>query len=209
MSSQALRVMRYGVENVEAESATCKKIAKLAQYNSGFDVGRSAEVATNSHFLYNRKRVQCWSMSLIERVQKDMVDAMKTKAEGRLSALRMMKAALKKQEIDSMKPLDEAAEMQVMNTLLKQRREAADLFRKGGREELASKEEAEAAILESYLPSAPSTAELEEAVTLAISETGASSAKQMGAVMKAAQARLAGKRIDGKALSELVKQRLG
>ncbi len=148
-------------------------------------------------------------MSLIERVQKDMVDAMKAKAEDRLSALRMMKAALKKQEIDSMKPLNEAAEMQVMNTLLKQRREAADFFRKGGREELATKEEAEAALLESYLPPAPSNSELEEAVALAIAETGASSAKQMGAVMKAAQAKLAGKRIDGKALSELVKQRLG
>lgn len=138
-----------------------------------------------------------------------MVEAMKARAEGRLSALRMMKAALKKHEIDSMKPLNEAAEMQVMNTLLKQRREAADLFRKGGREELATKEEAEAAILETYLPAAPSAAELEEAVTVAISETGASSAKQMGAVMKAVQAKLAGKRLDGKALSELVKQRLG
>ena len=138
-----------------------------------------------------------------------MVEAMKARAEARLSALRMMKAALKKHEIDSMKPLNEAAEMQVMNTLLKQRREAADLFRKGGREELAVKEEAEAAILESYLPAAPSTAELESAVTQAISETGASSAKQMGAVMKAVQAKLAGKRIDGKAVSELVKQRLG
>lgn len=138
-----------------------------------------------------------------------MVEAMKAKAEGRLSALRMMKAALKKHEIDSMKPLNEAAEMQVMNTLLKQRREAADLFRKGGREELAAKEEAEAAIIESYLPAAPSAADLEQAVTLAISETGASSAKQIGAVMKVVQSKLAGKRIDGKALSDLVKQRLG
>ena len=107
-----------------------------------------------------------------------------------------------------MKPLDEAAEMQVMNTLLKQRRESADLFRKGGRDELAAKEEAEIQILESYLPSAPSQAEMEEAVSAAIGETGATSAKQMGAVMKAAQARLAGRRVDGKALSELVKSRL-
>ncbi|MDQ2712904.1 MAG: GatB/YqeY domain-containing protein [Acidobacteriota bacterium] len=134
---------------------------------------------------------------------------MKAKEEGRLGALRMMKAALKKHEIDAMKPLNEAAEMQVMNTLLKQRHESADLFRKGGRQELAEKEEAEAAILEGYLPSGPSAAELEEAVNAAIAETGASSAKQMGAVMKAAQARLAGKRVDGKALSELVKQKLG
>ena len=121
----------------------------------------------------------------------------------------MVKAALKKQEIDSMKPLDEAAEMQVMNTLLKQRREAADLFRKGAREELAAKEEAEIGILESYLPAAPSADEMAAAVAAAISETNANSSKQMGLVMKAAQQRLAGKRVDGKALSELVKQKLG
>jgi uncharacterized protein len=148
-------------------------------------------------------------MSLLERVQKDMVEAMKAKEEGRLSALRMIKAALQKQQIDGMKPLTEASEMQVMNTLLKQRRESAELFRKGGRDELAAKEEAEITIIESYLPAAPSAEELEEAVSAAIAETGANSAKQMGAVMKAAQARLAGKRVDGKALSELVKQRLG
>lgn len=147
-------------------------------------------------------------MPLLDTVQKDLVNAMKAKDEARLSTLRMVKSALKKQEIDSMKPLDAAAEMQIMNTLLKQRREAADLFRKGGREDLATKEEAEMVILESYLPSSPTEAEMNEAVSAAISETGASSAKQMGAVMKAAQARLAGKRVDGKVLSELVKQRL-
>ena len=148
-------------------------------------------------------------MSLLERVQRDMVEAMKAKDEARLSALRMVKAALQKQQIDSMKPLNETGEMQIMNTLLKQRRESAGLFRKGGREELAAKEETELTILESYLPSAPSAAELEQAVSAAIEETRADSPKQMGAVMKAAQARLSGKRVDGKALSELVKQRLG
>jgi uncharacterized protein len=148
-------------------------------------------------------------MLLLDRVQKDMVAAMKAKDEARLSALRMVKSALQKHQIDSMKPLNEAAEMQVMNTLLKQRRESADLFRKGGREELATKEEAEIRIIESYLPAAPTEAELEQAVSEAIAETGASSSKQMGAVMKAAQAKLAGKRIDGKILSDLVKQRLG
>jgi uncharacterized protein len=137
-----------------------------------------------------------------------MVNAMKAKDESRLSALRMMKSALQKQQIDSMKPLDEAAELQVMNTMLKQRRESAQLFRTGGREELAAKEETEIDIIEGYLPSAPSAAEIEQAVTSAISETGATSQKQMGAVMKAAQAKLAGKRVDGKALSEIVKQRL-
>jgi len=138
-----------------------------------------------------------------------MVQAMKAKDEIRLSVLRMMKSALQKQQIDSMKPLNEASEMQVMNTLLKQRRESVDLFRKGGREELAKKEEAEIGVVEEYLPSAPTPAEIEEAVSAAIAETGATSPKQMGAVMKAAQAKLAGKRVDGKVLSEMVKQRLG
>jgi uncharacterized protein len=148
------------------------------------------------------------AMPLLDTIQKEMAVAMKAKEEGRLGALRMIKTALQKQQIDSMKPLDENAEMQVMTMLLKQRREAADLFRKGEREELAVKEEAEARIIESYLPSAPSAAELEQAVAAAITELGANSQKQMGAVMKAAQAKLAGKRVDGKALSELVKAKL-
>lgn len=154
-------------------------------------------------------RVQCLAMPLLDKIQKDMIDAMKAKEEGRLGALRMIKTALKKQEVDSMKPLNEASEMQVLNTLVKQRRESADLFRKGSRNDLAEKEEAELAIIESYLPAAPSADEIEAAVSGAIAETGASSSKQMGLVMKAAQARLAGKRVDGKALSELVKQKLG
>ncbi len=147
-------------------------------------------------------------MPLLDTVQKDLVSAMKSKDEARLGALRMIKSALKKQEIDGMKPLNEAAEMQVMNTLLKQRQESAEMFRKGGREELAAKEEAEIRMIEAYLPSAPSPAEMEEAVSAAIAETGATSPKQMGAVMKAAGAKLAGKRVDGKVLSELVKSKL-
>jgi len=147
-------------------------------------------------------------MPILDQVQKDIVTAMKAKDEARLSALRMVKTALKKQEIDGMKPLDESAEMAVMNTLLKQRRESADMFNKGGRAELAAKEEAEIKIIEAYLPSVPSPDELEAAVTAAIAETGATSAKQMGLVMKAAQAKLAGKRVDGKALSDLVKSKL-
>lgn len=149
------------------------------------------------------------AMSLLDTIQKDMVAAMKAKDEARLGAIRMIKAALKKVEIDGMKPLTEATEMQVLNMLLKQRREAADMFRKGGREDSALKEEAEITLIESYLPDSASAAELEKAVTEAIAESNATSAKQMGAVMKAAQTRLAGKRVDGKALSELVRQRLG
>jgi uncharacterized protein YqeY len=148
-------------------------------------------------------------MPLLETIQRDLVTAMKAKDELRLGALRMLKTALKKQEVDSMKPLDEATGMQVMNTLLKQRRESADMFRKGGREELALKEEAEISIIEGYLPSAPTSAEMQAAVDAAVAETPGASAKQMGVIMKAAQARLAGKRVDGKLLSDLVKSVLG
>jgi uncharacterized protein YqeY len=147
-------------------------------------------------------------MALLDKIQKDMVEAMKSKDEARLSAIRMAKSALKKHEIDAMKPLDEATEMQVMNTLLKQRRESVDMFRKAGREELALKEEAEIRILEAYLPQEASREELEAAVEAAFAETSATSVKQMGLVMKAAQAKLAGKRADGKVISELVKGRL-
>jgi hypothetical protein len=148
-------------------------------------------------------------MALLEQIQKDMVEAMKAKDEIRLGTVRMIKTALKKYEVDSGKPLDEATEQQVMNTLMKQRREAAELYRKGNRPDLADKEEAELKLIESYLPAASSEEELDAAVEQAIAETGATSAKQMGAVMKAAQAKLAGKRVDGKALSGKVKARLG
>ncbi len=147
-------------------------------------------------------------MPLLEQIQKDLIEAMKAKDEARLSAIRMIKTALKKHEIDAMKPLDEATEMQIMNTLIKQRRDSAGQFRKGGRPELADKEEAELALIESYLPAAPTEAEMDAAVVSAIAEAGSPSIKQMGLVMKAAQARLAGRRIDGKALSERVKARL-
>ncbi len=137
-----------------------------------------------------------------------MVQAMKARAEARLSALRMIKTALKKHEIDSMKPLDEATELQVMNTLVKQRKDSIEMFRKGNRPELAEKEEAELKIVESYLPSAPTGEEIEAAIAAAMAETGVTAVKQMGVVMKAAQARLAGKRVDGKALSERVRAKL-
>src|ERR1700676_795765 len=99
-------------------------------------------------------------MPLLDQVQTDMVTAMKARDEARLSALRMIKTALKKHEVDSMKPLDESSELQILNTLVKQRRESADMFRKGNRPELAEKEEAELKLIESYMPSAPSSAEM-------------------------------------------------
>jgi uncharacterized protein len=147
-------------------------------------------------------------MPLLDRIQKDMVEAMKAKDEARLGAIRMIKAALKKHEIDAMKPLDEPTEMQILNMLLKQRREAADLFRKGNRPELADKEEAEFRLIETYMPASASDADIDAAIGAALVETGATEAKQMGLVMKSAQAKLAGKRVDGKALSDKVRARL-
>ncbi|HXN47808.1 MAG TPA: GatB/YqeY domain-containing protein [Bryobacteraceae bacterium] len=147
-------------------------------------------------------------MALLDRVQKDMTEAMKARAEDRLSALRMIKTALKKTEIDSMKPLDERTEQQVLNTLIKQRREAAEMFRKGGRPEQAEKEEAELLLIESYMPAMASEEDIEAAIVTALAETGVTSAKQMGVVMKAVQAALAGKRADGKVLSDKVRARL-
>ena len=147
-------------------------------------------------------------MPLIDKIQQDMVAAMKGRDEARLSALRMIKAALMKLKVDSPKPIDEAAEMQVLKSLIKQRTDAAEMFRKGGREEQAAKEEAERALIETYLPAGASDAEIEAAIAAAMAETGVTSLKQMGVVMKAAQARLAGKTVDGKALSEKVRSRL-
>ena len=137
-----------------------------------------------------------------------MTGAMKSRDEMRLSALRMLKTALKKQEVDSMKPLDEKAELQVLNMLIKQRREAAQMFRQGGRPELADKEEAELNLIEAYMPAPASDEEVEAAIVEALAETGVTALKQMGVVMKAAQARLSGKRVDGKALSDKVRARL-
>jgi uncharacterized protein YqeY len=137
-----------------------------------------------------------------------MVAAMKAKEELRLGALRLIKTALKKHEVDSMKPLDEPTELQILTTLIKQRRESADMYRKGGRPELADREEAELKLVESYMPSAPTPEEIDAAIAAAMAETGVTSVKQMGIVMKAAQAKLSGKRVDGKSLSDQVRAKL-
>jgi uncharacterized protein YqeY len=147
-------------------------------------------------------------MPLLDQIQKDMVAAMKAKDDARLSAIRMLKAALQKHQVDSMKPLDEAAEMQVLNTIVKQRREAMEMFRANGRAELADKEAAELALVEAYLPAAPSDEEIDAAITAAIAETGITDKAKMGQVMNAAKAKLAGKRVDGKSLSDKVRARL-
>ncbi|MGA2434800.1 MAG: GatB/YqeY domain-containing protein [Bryobacteraceae bacterium] len=147
-------------------------------------------------------------MSLLDQIQSDMTAAMKARDEDRLGAIRLIKTALKKHEVDSMKPLDEKSELQILNTLVKQRKESAEMFRKGGRPELAAKEDAELAIIESYMPVSAGDEEIDAAIAAAIAETGIASLKQMGVVMKATQAKLTGKRVDGKALSDKVKARL-
>jgi len=133
---------------------------------------------------------------------------MKSKEEVRLDTVRMIKAALMKWKVDTMKDVDEAAELQILNMLAKQRKEAAEMFRKGDREELAAKEESELKVIEGYMPQAPTPEEVDAAIAAAMSETGVTSLKQMGVVMKAAQAKLAGKRVDGKALSDQIRSKL-
>ena len=148
-------------------------------------------------------------MALLEQVQADMVAAMKARDDARLNALRMIKAALQKHQVDSMKPLDDPSEQQILKQLVKQRTDAADMFRKGGREEQARKEEAERVLIESYMPAEAGEEDIALAIDAALAETGATSMKEMGKVMKAAQATLAGKNADGRLVSELVKAKLG
>ncbi len=133
---------------------------------------------------------------------------MKRREELRLSTLRMVKAALKNKEIEKRKPLEDAESLQVLQTLVKQRRESVEQFTRGGRTDLAEKEAKEIQIIESYLPAAASDQEIARAIEAAVAETGATSAKQMGAVIKSARALLAGKMVDGKLLSDRVRSRL-
>jgi uncharacterized protein len=147
-------------------------------------------------------------MSLAEKIQSDIVVAMKARDDFKLSVLRMVKAAIQLKEVEKLRKLDENESIQLLQTILKQRKESIDQFTKGGRPELAEKETKEAALIEQYLPAGASAEEMEAAVLKAIAETGANSRKQMGAVVKAAKAALEGKTIDGKALSDLVRQRL-
>ncbi|HTZ99275.1 MAG TPA: GatB/YqeY domain-containing protein [Candidatus Aquilonibacter sp.] len=147
-------------------------------------------------------------MGYIERIQGDLTAAMKEKDELRLSVLRMVKSALKNKEIEKMHPLDDMESLQVLQTLVKQRRESVYQFTQGGRKDLADKEAKEIGIIEEYLPAAPSDEEIHHAIEEAINEAGADSLKQMGAVIKAARARLEGKAVDGKTLSDRVRDRL-
>ncbi|HMD32417.1 MAG TPA: GatB/YqeY domain-containing protein [Candidatus Acidoferrales bacterium] len=148
-------------------------------------------------------------MKLIDKIQADMIAAMKGREEFRLGVLRMVKSALKNKEVEKIRALEPAEEFGILQTLVKQRHEAAEQFTKGGRAELADKEMREIPIIEGYLPSGASAEEMDAAVEAAIAETGANSPKQMGGVVKAARAKLEGKTIDGKALSDRVRARLG
>jgi uncharacterized protein YqeY len=149
-------------------------------------------------------------MTLQETIQSHMVDAMRNKDSLRLSVLRMMKSAIKNREVanETVKTLDEAEVLAVLNSLLKQRRDSVEQFRKGGREELAQKEEAEIKVLELYLPAAASEDDIRNAIDAAVQQTGAASMKDMGKVMKATLALLAGKSADGGRVSQLVKEKL-
>ncbi|HYA63703.1 MAG TPA: GatB/YqeY domain-containing protein [Candidatus Sulfotelmatobacter sp.] len=147
-------------------------------------------------------------MSLSEQIQKDIVTAMKAKDELRLSVLRMVKSALQLKEVEKIRPLDAAESIQLLQTLVKQRKESIEQFAKGGRQDLVDKETNELKILETYLPAGASEAEMDVAISKAITDVGATSVKQMGAVVKAARDALTGKTIDGKALSDRVRDRL-
>ena len=147
-------------------------------------------------------------MSFAEKIQKDLVDAMRSKDELRLSVLRGIKAAIKHKEVEKIRVLDEPESIQILQTLVKQRKESIEQFTKGNRPELAEKETKELAIIESYLPAGASEAEMDAAIAKAISESGANSIKQMGTVVKAAKSALESKTVDGKALSDRVRERL-
>src|SRR2546427_717897 len=143
-------------------------------------------------------------MSFAEKIQKDLVDAMRSKDELRLSVLRGIKAAIKHKEVEKIRVLDEPESIQILQTLVKQRKESIEQFTKGNRPELAAKETKELGIIESYLPRGATEAEMDAAISKAIAETAANSMKQMGAVVKAAKSALQGKTVDGKIHSDRV-----
>lgn len=148
-------------------------------------------------------------MTIAEKVEKDLVAAMKAREELRLSVLRMAKTSLKNKQVELGNPLNDDQAIAVLRTLIKQRRDSADQFRKGGREELAAKEEAETEILQTYLPADASDEEIGAAVAAAIAETGAAGPQDLGKVMKAAMQKLAGMNADGKRVNQTVRAKLG
>ncbi|HXZ81586.1 MAG TPA: GatB/YqeY domain-containing protein [Terriglobales bacterium] len=147
-------------------------------------------------------------MTITEQIQKDMTEAMKSRSELRLSTLRMMKTAIKNREIEKRGPLDDKETIQVLSTLIKQRKDSIEQFVKGGRQELADKEQAEIAIIEGYLPKAVGESDIVSMVRATIAEMGPVTIKDMGTVMKNVMTKFAGARVDGKLVSETVKKEL-
>jgi uncharacterized protein YqeY len=148
-------------------------------------------------------------MSLTERISEDIARAMKARDQARLLPLRMAKAAIMNKEVEKGRPLDEGEVQQVLASLIKQRRDSVEQFRAGGREELAAKETAEILVLEGYLPAPLDPSEIERAVAEAIAETGATSPKDLGRVMKAVMPKLANRNADGRLVNEAVRRKLG
>ena len=148
-------------------------------------------------------------MALIDDVSRGITEAMKARDADLLGTLRMLKSALTMKDVEKGRGLDDAESLQVVSMLVKQRRESIEQFTKGGRQDLADKEAREIVILERFLPPAASAEDIAAAVAAAVAETGATSVKDMGKVMKATMARLAGKSADGKAVSEAVRAQLG
>jgi uncharacterized protein len=149
------------------------------------------------------------TMSLMQKISADITAAMRSKDQTRLMPLRMAKAALMNREVEKGRALEEAEAQAVLSQLIKQRRDSAEQFTAGGRDELAARERAEIVVLEAYLPPPADPAEVERAVDEAIAETGASSPRDLGTVMKAVMPKLAGRPADGKAVNELVRKKLG
>jgi uncharacterized protein YqeY len=148
-------------------------------------------------------------MTIVEQVEKDLPVALKAQEALKLSVVRMMKAALKNKQVELGRPPDDTQAVAVLRTLVKQRHESVDEFRKGGRQDLADKEEAEIKIIEGYLPTAATEEEIDAAVAAAIADTGAAGPRDLGKVMKAALAKLAGRNVDGKRVNEKVRAKLG
>jgi uncharacterized protein len=164
----------------------------------------SCRTVADGHRVYNP------DMPLADQIQKDIVTAMKAKEEARLSTLRMVKSALQLKQVEKMGPLDDKESQAVLSTLIKQRKESVEQFTKGGRQEMADKETAEIAVIESYLPKAAGEADIAAGVKATIAEMGSPTMKDMGTVMKNAMAKFnaAGMRVDGKVVSEMVKKEL-
>lgn len=148
-------------------------------------------------------------MTFLDRINQDITTAMKAKDADRLSTLRMVKTALKNREIDKMAALTDDEAIKVLQSLVKQRRDSIEQYKQGGRLELAEKEAAEIKVIEAYLPAALDEAAIAKTVEETIAEQGATSAKELGQVMKAVMAKLAGQTVDGKVVNQLVRAKLG